>query len=201
MIDQAAAERLQIFAVTRTTWNIVSGTGTYTVGVGGTVNVARPVFLDHVSYQDTSTTPDTEYPLTPLTEDAWAGVVMKDEDGEIPSRYYYSPTYPLGTLRLWPIPTGTTLQGVLYAPAASPVFAALTTAVSLPPGYEEWLVTNLAINLATSYGRQPDQLLFKRAVAAKEVVKRANLRLQDMSFEAGALIGSAGGAWSIYEGP
>src|SRR5258705_358134 len=47
-------ERLLIYSITRTTWTIVSGTQTYTVGPSGTVNITRPQYIDHINYQDTS---------------------------------------------------------------------------------------------------------------------------------------------------
>jgi len=191
LIDQKAAERLFIYTVTRTTWTIVSGTGTYTVGTGGTVNVARPVIIEHISFQDTSTSPDTEYPLHELTENAWAALRFKDQTDTLPVSYYYNPTFPLGTLKLWPAPTSATLEGVIYHPQAVTQFAGLTTSISLPPGYEEFLVTNLAVRMTSTYGRALDPMLLQRAREAEGIIKRANKRLVDLTFDAGALIGGA----------
>ena len=198
LVDQWKAERLQIYSITRTVFTI-SG-GTYTVGTGGTVNVDRPVFLDHVGFQDTSSSPVMEYELSELTDDAYAGLTPKALTSPFPTSWYYNATFPLGALTLWPTPTSATLQGVLYAPAAVAAFAGLTTAISLPPGYEELILTTLALRLATSYGRQIDPGLRERAGEARAIVKRANMRLTDLSFEAGALIGGGGG-WDIRTGP
>jgi hypothetical protein len=201
LVDQWAAERLQIFTITRTTWTIATGVGTYTVGTGGTVNVARPVFLDHVNYIETSATPDLELQLSPLTDDAYAGLAVKALTATDPSAWYYNPTFPLGTLNLWPIPTSTTLLGALYAPQAVATFSALSTSVALPPGYERMIVKNLALEMAPGFiGLQVNPLLAKQAQDAVAVVKRVNRRLVDMSFPADALIGG-GGSWSIYTGP
>lgn len=199
LLDQFAAERLQIFTTTRTTWTIAASDGSYTIGSTGDVVVSRPVFIDHVNFLDTSTDPDSEYPLSRLTEDAYAGIVAKALTSTYPDSYYYNPTYPLGALTLFPTPTSATLTGVLYAPAAVAQFAALTTSVSLPPGYERMLVKNLAVDMLPSYERQPDPLLVTQAREATAVVKRANRRLMDLSFDPGALIGSpAGGRYNIY---
>ena len=195
------AERLQLYSQARTVFNIVSGTGVYTVGTGGTVNVVRPVYIDSVAFQDTSPTLTTEYPLSSLTNDAYDGIVLKTITSPFPTAYFYNPTFPLGTLTLWPKPTSTTLQGCLYSPVAVPSFPALTTVVSLPPGYEEYLTTTLALRLATPYGRQIDPSLRERQMEARAIVKRSNTVLQDLSFDAGALQGSNRGAWSIYTGP
>ncbi len=188
MLDQWAAERLQIFTVTRTTWVITAGIQNYNVGVGQVVNVARPVYVDHVNFQDTAPDPDLEYQMEPLTEDAWSRVPQKTLQSKFPTSWYYNPTFPNAVLTLWPIPTATTLQGVLYAPQAVAQFAALTTVVSLPPGYEEMLVKNLALKLGPSYERQPNPVLVEQAREAKAIVKRANKRLADLSIDDAALI-------------
>jgi hypothetical protein len=195
LIDQYKAERLMIFTETRTTFTIVSGTATYTVGTTGTVAVARPVFLRAVNYLDSSDS--VEVPLTPLTEDGFVALADKTAESEQPTHFYYNPTYPLGALRLWPEPQASTLSGVLYAPAAVAGFAAITTSVSLPPGYERMLQKNLAVELAPTYGRKPNEQLVAAAMESKAVVKRANKRLADLSHE---FLGSGGGGYNILHG-
>jgi len=200
LLDQWAAERLQIHTVTRTLWTITTGVGTYAVASGSVVNVARPVYIDHVNFVDTSATPDLEQALNPLTEDAYSRIAQKALTSPFPTCWYYNPTYPTGTLELWPVPTSTTIQGVLYAPAAVVAFAALTTTVALPPGYERMIIKNLAMELSPSYGRAADQVLMQQAVESKEVVKRSNRRLMDLSVDAGALL-QGRGTYDINSGP
>lgn len=194
IVDQLKAEKLAIYTITRTTWTLVSGTQNYTVGSGGTVNVARPVYLERVGYIETATDPDAELPLVKFEEDGWRGVVQKDLTGEQPTNWYYNPTYPLGALSLWPVPTSSTLLGVLYAPAAVSEFASLATAVSLPPGYREMLVTALAVRLGRPFGRPVTADMVLAASGALMVVKRANFRPQDLSFDA---MVSGGGGYNI----
>jgi hypothetical protein len=201
LVDQMAADRPFIYTETRTEWSIVSGTGTYTVGTGGTVNIARPVHILKINYQETSSDPDAEYPLDKFTDLGWAELQAKDQTSSLPSHYYYNPTYPLGTLILWPAPTSATLQGVIYAWTAITQFAGLTTAVSLPPGYEEFLITTLAVRLANSYGRVVEETLQRRQKEAEAIVKRSNKRLEEMRFDPGALIGNCQtGAYDIRHG-
>lgn len=199
MLDSWAAERLAIYTISRTTWTITASDGSYTVGTGANVNRARPVSVDHVNYIDTSTDPDTEYPLAKLTEDAYAGITLKALTSETPQAWYYNPTYPTGTLELWPVPTSSTLQGVMYAPTAVAQFTALTTAVSVPPGYERAIIKNLALELAPSYGKKVDAALAIQAQEAKATIKRANKRLADLTIDPAALIGSQSG-YDIYQG-
>lgn len=196
--DKWAAEDLTIFSVTRTTWNIVSGTGVYTVGTGGTVNIGRPVAhnIQNLTFQDLSTNPDTEYPISKLTDDDFAGIVQKDLTSPFPTSWYYNPTYPLGTLTFWPVPTSSTLQGVIYALTPIVEWAALTTVVALPPGYKQMIVTNLALELTQFFPeRGVPELLPGAASDAMAVVKRSNKRELDMNFE---FYGGRGDGWSIY---
>lgn len=188
LMDQWAAERLTIYTIAETTWAIVSGTGSYTVGAGGDVNVARPVYPKQVHFRDTAPTPDVEYQLVPYTDDDWARQSIKTLASVLPTNFYYNPTFPLGTLELWPVPTSSTLTGVLYAPAATAQFAATSTSVSLPPGYERFIVKNLAQEVAAKFGAVPSPGIIQAAMDSKRVIKAANERLSDMSFDAGALI-------------
>ena len=187
LMDAWASERLTIYTITRTTWTIVSGTGTYTVGLLGDVVVARPDFITHVGYLDTSVTPNLELLLASYTDDAWARVSYKTLTSTLPTRWYYNPTYPLGTLDLWPVPTSATLSGVLYAPAATAQFAATSTSVALPPGYERFIIKSLALEIAGKFGAVPNPSIAQAARESKADIKRSNIRLSDLGFDPGAL--------------
>lgn len=193
LIDEWKTENLLVYTETRTTFSIVSGTQDYTVGTGGTVNVTRPVSIRAISIVDTSVTIPLEVPLTPLTDTGWENVALKTMTAFWPTYYFYNPTFPLGTITYWPIPTSTTLLGVLYGGTTVVEMATLVTAFSLPPGYQRMIVKNLAADMCPSYSRQPDPLLMQQAMQSKGNVKRGNYRLRDMSVELGALVQGVGG--------
>ena len=188
LMDQWAAERLMIYTITRTTWTISANDGTYSVGLTGDIAVARPEFITHVNFVDTNVTPNLEYQLYPFTDDDWSRVALKTLTSTLPTNWYYNPTYPLGNLELWPVPTSSTLTGALYAAAATAQFAATSTTVALPPGYERFIVKNLAVEVAAKFGAVPSPGIIQAATDAKRVLKVSNIRLQDMSFEAAALV-------------
>ena len=208
LIDGWAAERLEIYTITRTTWTITSNVGTYLVGTGQVVNVARPVFLSHINFIDTAQSPNYEYQMGILTDDAYAALAIKAQTAVYPQTAYYNPTFtaasPYGTIILWPIPTSATLLGVLYAPQAVAELAALTTTVLLPPGYKRMFLKNLALELAPSYQREISPALVQQAREAKETVKRSNKRLADLNIDMGALVQGVTHRWgygySIYQG-
>ena len=203
-IDGLATEGLSVYSRARTIWTISSAT-TYTIGAGATINCARPtgpMAIDNVGFQDTSVSPTMEYNLGPvLTEDAYDGIAQKDLTSVYPQAAYYNPTYDsgFGTIRLWPIPTSTTLQGVIYTLVSVSEFTAISDTVALPPGYRRFLRTNLAKELASAFDSPLTPDIQQAAMESKADVKRANERLMDLSSGvAGLIFGGAGPHYNIY---
>ena len=201
LIDSWSNERLTLYTTTRTTWTITANTQSYLVGTSQVVNVSRPTHVDEVRFVDTSLDPDTEFPISELTVEAYASWSQKASTATYPTNYYYNPTYASATISLFPIPTSTTLTGVLYAPAVLGTLASLSTSVSFPPGYERFLIKNLAIELLPSYERQPNPMLVEQARESKTNIKRMNerFRLRDLAFPMDALI-SANAGYDINQG-
>ena len=183
-IDALKTEGLTVYTVTRTTWTI-TGASSYTVGTGGAINIDRPVNADaieDIGYQNTAVSPLLELTFGgALDQHAYEALPYKTQTAVYPTSFYYNPTYPLGTLTPWPVPTATTLQGVIYAPTPVSEFAALSTAVGLPPGYRRFLRTNLALELAPVFGITPVSLELQDAARqSKGAIKRINERLTDL---------------------
>lgn len=197
LIDRLSADKLSLIPPQRTTWTLVASQASYTLGSGGNINLAKPVFVEAVGFIDTTTTPATEYPLTKLTDQAFIAISQKALTSTYPSAWYYRHSYPLGTLTLHPVPTGANLQGVLYAPVAVPQLTSLSTDVTVPPAYEEMLMTNLAVLLCPAYDRQVHPVLAQTARESLATLKRSNTRLADLTFERAALIGRQGSGYDI----
>lgn len=203
LIDEWRAERLQIYSITRTTLALTSGTSTYTIGPSGDFNIARPIYVEKVRFLDTSMTPNIELPLQPLTDDAYADIAIKTLTSTYPSVYYINPTFPTSTLIFWPVPTSTTLTGVIYCPTALTEASAASDAFSTPPGYRRMITTALALEIAPGFEKEPSPSLIRQAMDSMADVKRANFRMMDMAIDQGALGHAA--EWltrySIYTGP
>jgi|TARA_R110002110_G_scaffold228883_1_gene444307 hypothetical protein len=203
-INGLATENLTVYTITRTTWTL-STAASYTVGTGGAVDVARPtgpLSIENIGFQDTSPSPTIEYNLGPvLTEDGYAGIAQKGLTSVFPQNWYYNPTFAsnFGLLIPYPIPTSTTLEGVIYTHTPVAEFGALSETVALPPGYRRFLRLGLAKEISSAFdaGLTPD--LQMAAIEAKSDVKRANMRLSDLSSGlAGVLFGGAGPHYNIY---
>lgn len=201
LIDRLKVEECAVpYPLVRTTFTI-SQVASYTVGTGATISVARPPFLDHVTYYDSSLSDPVEIPLGLLSDDQYALWAIKTEVTPYPTQAYYNPTFGstgFATLYLLPIPSGSNLVGVIYAPSAVAEFAALTTTVSLPPGYHEMFVTNLALSIAPGFQATPSPALVERARESMATVKRANWRSQELVIEGAALVQQDTGA-GLYD--
>lgn len=200
-LDQGKADRPRIYTVARDTATLTASQASFTVGTGGNINIARPVFLDRVSYVDNSVSPALEIPLGRLlTDDEYEAIPNKALTATRPQAAYYRPDFPLGVLIPWPISTGASLLWAIYHPVAVDEFADINVTVTLPPGYRLMLITKLAIMMAPIFSRQVSRELARMAYDAEAIVVRANERGRPIMFPAEALIGSSGGLWNFRAG-
>lgn len=188
-VDGCAVDNLLIWSETRTEFDIVASTQDYLVGTGQAVDVARPVFVRQIGdvsplrFIDNTASVPLELPLALLTDQAWRALPQKTLTSERPWAAYYNPTFPYGTVSLYPVPTGSDLTGVLYAPTAMTEFA-LTDTVLLPPGYRRFLRDAIAVELCPMFDVVASTELKASAVEAKANVQRANMRLSDLPIDA-----------------
>lgn len=199
MIDAWTIERLMVPVIARRVVDLVVGQQTYTMGVSGDWDEDRPARIERAGLIDG----DTETPLDIWTLGEWADQQLKSTSGS-PRAIYYEPTYPLGTVRVWPVPDGAD-QLALYVWAPLAQFADLnTTEYDLPPGYAAALKFNLAVELMPGFadGRnkstlQQMGLVRERATEAKAWIKRFNEPVEFLKCDA-ALVG--GGSYNVLTG-
>ncbi|MBM4072338.1 MAG: hypothetical protein FJ271_25930 [Planctomycetes bacterium] len=188
-VDAMRVQRLMLYASQETTFTISANTRDYSVGSGQTVNVARPAFVTSIGevspvrYYNSTNSVLTWIPLPLMTDQEWRSVPNKNITNVLPTRAYYNPTIPTGTLTLWPTPTSSTLIGVLFSPIAVSEFA-LGDTLSLPPGYRRFLRDNLAVELATEFDLAPTSTLMTSAIESKADVERINMRLSELPIDA-----------------
>lgn len=192
MLDGWANEHLMLYAATLNSIAL-SATATYTIGpTGGTVS-PRPVSIDAGSYV---TSGAIDYPLQIITLDQYNEIPVKTLSG-IPQWLLFKPEYPDASVTLYPVPTsGMTLKLWSYKPLTT--FATLTTVMTLPPGYEEAIVFNLAETLAPEFQGDIHVSLHTKAAAAKRKLKRTNFVPIELQVPASMPRGFniyTGGAW------
>lgn len=170
MIDSWSNERLLINAYTpESALTLSPGDATYTLGTSGDITT-RPILIAKALIRDGL----TDYPVNILTLPQYAAIANKSTQG-VPDSLYDDGGYPQRTITLYPVPSSA-LSLVLFTLRPLAQIATLDASVSLPPGYEDALIYNLALRLSPEYGKVASELVMMTAVESKTLIKRANHR-------------------------
>lgn len=169
MIAEWSAESLMIHSRSQDNFALVVGTGSYTIGSGGTVNTTRPHEIVGAFVRDSG---NTDYPVEIITRDRYNAEPSKTTQGR-PYRLYYDPTLTLGTIKLFPVPEA---AETLFIDSLKPFtqFTSLDATAPFPAEYNRALVLNLGVELLDEYPRKVSDRLFQRAALAKAAIKRLN---------------------------
>jgi hypothetical protein len=145
---------------------------TYTVP--GNIPMGRPLrFRDGFTRSSTSGISNLDYAFQMISFDRYKEELLKNVQGPWPYVAAYQPTFPYGTLYVYPAP-GTNYTAHLFTDLIISEFAQTTSAYSLPQGYSRALKKLLALELAPNYGKTPSPLLITQAKEAKELIKAVN---------------------------
>lgn len=185
MIDAWNIEGSTLFTVSTITVPLVSGTASYTLGpTGSTVVGARPPVLESAVLRDTVLS--TDRILTILSAADYSQISYKSLQSSDPVFLYYEPSFPNGTLTLFPVPNTTGRQVILQYTAPLSSNLALNDVINLPPAYMRALRFNLAIALAVEAGRQDvNPGIMQIAYESKTMLERANARVPTLSYYMG----------------
>jgi len=173
MIDSWGNDSLSVYARTWETFPLTSS-ASYTIGTGGNFNTARPENI--VSAYLRSGTVD--YPVEVIDDEAYSTIVFKSLQG-ISYFLNYDNAYPLGNIRLYPVPSASYSLFILTEKALTQ-FTNLDTALSMPPGTERALIYNLAIDLAPEYGQQVSAELAKTAAESLGLIRTKVAQVRGM---------------------
>jgi len=171
MLDSWSNESLALYATLQENFALVASTNSYTIGSGGVFNTTRPVKITNAFIRDSN---NIDIPVKVLrSRDSYDLITLKTSSSTYPQYLYYDTAFPLGTIYLWPTPSAVT---TLYLDSYKQLqqFAALTTALAMPPGYERAIVYNLAMEIASEYGVTPSPIVMSIAVESKAILKRIN---------------------------
>lgn len=195
LLESWSLERLLIYVIERVDVELRGSQQVYTWGPGGDIDQPRPLRLQgavlHVLDEG------QEWPLEVWTQPQWEAIGLKTLVSTYPQGVYYQPTYPVGTLQVWPVPTHWNWLGLLpWVPL--PVPLTLDTALIFPPGYQRLLTAGLTVELAAEYGKDPAASTVAILTQAMSTVKRHNVRLTPLSGD--PALQSAGGTFDIFTG-
>lgn len=182
LLGSWSTDNLTIYQRTPEEFPLVAGQSSYTIGTGGNFNTARPIEVESANYKSAG----REYPITIFTPKEWSEISDKSRGSSLPQGIFLLGTYPLDTILIYPVPDGTASL-VLYTLKPLTTFATINTTFSLPEGYPRALRTNLAVELAPSYGREPSSTLMSAAMDSKAGIKRKNIKTNLLKVDAALL--------------
>ena len=161
----------KIFTTSIDLHNLTAGQIEYTIGPGGQLDQARPLFIKDANFLF-PTTPPVRYPIQIYDSHEWSLESLQAINNAPPWALWYDSGYNtsagLGNLFLIGQPPDDYQLELYTWTALSASFTAVTDVVLFPPGYEEALVTNLAIKAASL---NPDHTTIDWAVARDEASK------------------------------
>jgi len=173
MLQTWTTEGLTVYTINRTVLPLTIGVQAYTLGTGGTLNMARPTWIENMSVIPTGISPLVEIPIKILLDEDWQQVLVKSVASTFPIACYPQGDFPLNTLNFWPIPT-VACSVVLYTPGSFGDFQTINDAVSFPNGYERAMRYNLAMEIAPEYGIEVSSTVQGIAYVAKNQIRARN---------------------------
>lgn len=200
MLDAWATKRIYVYAedINQYTWT--ANQQSRTIGASGTLTGAttRPVRIHRANWVDTSVDPNIKTPLNLRDAAWWASVTVPDIGVTYPSDLYYNPTYPDGTIYLWPYPT--VAYGLeLFTWEQLSAFAALSDTLSLPPGYEDAITMSLAELLCVPFGRSCPPELERNARKARAYIQGLNVTPPRMGSRDSGIPGGGSGNYFNWQ--
>jgi hypothetical protein len=210
MIDAWSNEELMIPLHSVVTKQLVAGLYDYTIGTypapvpvplpDNHIETPRPQEIVAAFIRDTSS---TDYPLQAMDAAAYNRLSRKTTEAR-PYQYYIIPGWPLMTLRFATVPyADDTLHLELIQPldAFLPT-ASLSSTLSLPPGYYNTLVYNLAIWLADEWAGEITPSIAAIATNGKKAIKRNNRQPMILGVDRAIATNRRGdGTYIIEQGP
>lgn len=169
------------------------GSTSYTIGSGGDINTTKPYDISAVFIRQGT----SDHELTKYDQKQYAGITSKSTAGQA-DIYYYDNNHTLGNLYLHPVPDAS-YAITIYSTKPLTEFTSLTDDIDLPSPYERMLVTNLALDLAPDYEREPSMQLTKSAGEAKANVFKYNTRNSNNVADMDSALVPSGG-FDIYRG-
>ena len=171
MIDSWRNDRLMVYALSESTITLTPTDASYTIGTGGNINTTRPVKIESAFCRAGS----VDFPVDVIGKARYDAIPDKTTTSDIPDFLYYDSAVTTGNINLWPVPTTANVLHVTMWTVLS-TLAAVSTTVTLPPGYERALAYNLAIEVAPEYEKTVSQEVAKIARESLAALKKINSR-------------------------
>lgn len=202
MLDNWSNEKLMIYTVVNNLFNVVAGQTDYTLGTSGSAadwissQATRPLNVQRYAgfIRANQSGINTDYAMDYYPNDRFQNIFQKQISTNYPYAWTCDWQFPISTVRLYPNPTINTVFGLTeYAQLRH--FTGLTDLAEFPPGYENAIGWNLALELSPEYGVEPSAIIIEKAKETKYNIKRSNQQPVLMTVDRSML---THGIYSIY---
>lgn len=175
-----------------------TGAMSYTLGVGGDINVPRTDKVESAFFRQSSanSASQVDYPLTIVSAREDYNDISLKGMSSFPTVLFYDSGWPLGTVYIWPIPSSI-YEVHMSLKATLTTFSSLADTYSLPPEYDEAVRLNLAVRLRVAFRLPVDAQLNALAAVALNTIKGANAQIPKLRFP-GDLPMSRSGRYNIF---
>lgn len=198
MLDSWNAEGLMSYISELSSFPLVIGKQTYTIGPGGDIVANRPIDIAQAFVRDTN---NLDYPVMVIPQEQWNRIGNKNISSQIPNTLFYYSSYPLGQINVFPKPI--LAYTMFYVATLNQTeFTTLTQALAMPLGYERAYITNLAMEMmgAGFPCMLPPPQLAALTIAASEAkanVKRANTKEELAEYDS-LIVARSYATYNIY---
>jgi hypothetical protein len=169
-IDTLRLEKLFCFSMQSESLPLVATQFSYQIGPSGDLDTVRPVAIEDAWIESSD---GTTYGVSIITNDQYDAIPDKGSTSNWPRKITYRNTLPTGTLLVWRVPSqASTLK--LLTRVVLTGFSTVDDPAQLAPGYEELLVSELAIVLAPEYETEPPQSVLQMSRSAKQAIRTNN---------------------------
>lgn len=194
MLNQWNAQRPAVYADVFAAFTLVPSLSPHTIGpTGATFTVTqRPVSIEAISLGINTSNPTVYLPLNKRDAAWWEAQSVPDLTSDIPTDFFYNPTWPNGSIYFWPVPTAAYPVQLQIRLVLDDVLA-FNDDFDLPPGYEEAITLSLAEQLARPFGQPLSADLRQDAAMARAVIFANNdVTPRIATRDAGMQIGNGG---------
>ena len=197
MLDSWSTDDLNAYCELIQSFPITPGQSVYTLGVGGAWNGARPVKIDKATLVVlTNPVQPLRLNLDVYNDYQWQSINLQSTASTLAQRIYFAPTFPLATVKLWPVPTEGDAVEISSSQMISNGFTSGTDAFNAPPGYLDAVRYQLAIRLAMEWDKPLKDGVVALASEALAKIQRLNATTPQMECNPGVI--SIGGGRSSF---
>ena len=152
-LDALNIKRGMVYSKTKNTYTLTPPKASYSIGRGPGADFVgdRPVKIDDANAVISTGSSKVYIPIKVLRSDEWAQLKLREFPMTFPTMMYPDFAYPNCNLWMWGIPTGSPDMEV-WAWLQAAQIADPSQEISVPPGYLDCFIYNLAVRMGDQFG-------------------------------------------------